>query len=913
MDLRRLLPTAIFLGGFLILLLKPLSAVGHTITCISNNEVYDFLVTVLDEKGQGMPGVSIYSDDYLVTASTDAAGIAVLKDVQYNQELNFTFIGYQPVKLPFFEIRRRNGKIKMYPEVKELVEAVVVGRRDDRPEDVPYSTDQVTKEDFALTESQTTTDALQQHAGVFVQKSQMGGGSPIMRGFEANRVLLVVDGVRMNNAIYRSGHLQNAITIDNGMLERMEVTFGPGSLLYGSDALGGVVHFRSKEPKLNFDKSPGSHRMESNFFTRYASANEEKSVHADVTFGKAHWASLTSFTFSNFGDLQAGNNRPAGLEHFGRRLYYVQRVDGTDQARENVTLNADSTFSDNSNVQIGTGYSQMDFTQKIKFQPNQHNYHLLNFQFSSTSDIPRYDVLIEQRSSDPRNLKWGEWFYGPQKRLLASVKSRYSNPTAWYDRATVIGSFQKLEEDRIKRRLKSNLRTYGLEDVQVFSLTLDFDKQIDSTGRNQVMYGIDLNHNIVKSEAGNVLMSNESLLLNELSRYPGNGSRMTTGGVYSNYRWSSTDSALVANAGLRYSFASLYSQFSNDSIIIWPQRYLDGINSTNSDLTWSAGLTYTTKDHFQAKAMVSKAFRSPNIDDFANIREQNGLVTVPNPYLKPETSINYELSLAKQFGSIKNGRGLAALVSATAYYTSVKDFIVRRDAYLPDGSRQLVMGIDTLETVGNANAATGYIYGAAFNAQVNLGNRWKLQSNLHLTRGKESFFSDEDPDNVIDTLVPASHIPPTYGRTALTYSGKKFTISASANYFGRKNVSEYGIVNLYRDSNGEFVPEREGGSDNIELSYTTAGYYFKEITQNGQRRLELTCNNPNDEGDCDAAYLGTLAYTTFSLYSSWQITRQLTVNFAVENITDLHYRPFASGVSGAGRNFIISLRAGFGK
>ena len=909
MDCKQLLHTFFTIGGFAYLLLLPAFGIGNN----PPTAIYDYLVTVLDEKGQALPGVSIYSDDYKVTASTDVEGMAVLKDVKYNQELNFTFIGYQSLKLPFFEIRKKNGKVKMFPAIKELKEVVVVGRRDDRPEDVPYTTDQVTKEELALTESQTSVDALQQHAGVFVQKSQMGGGSPVMRGFEANRVLLVVDGVRMNNAIYRSGHLQNAITIDNGMLERMEVTFGPGSLLYGSDALGGVVHFRSKEPKLDFDKTPGKDRMESNYYTRYASANEEKSFHADANYGKAKWASLTSFTFTDYGDMRAGNNRPAGYEHFGRRLYSVRRVDGTDQPVENVRLNSDSTLSDNSNVQVGTAYSQMDFTQKIKIQPNPKTYHLFNFQFSTSGDVPRYDALIEQRSNNPKDLKWAEWYYGPQKRLMASWKTRLSNPTSWFDRATFIGSFQRLEEDRLKRKLSKSQRTFNLEEVHVYSLTADFDKKLDGSGQQQAIYGVEINHNDVNSEAGNVHIGNEELFLNQLTRYPGNGNHLTTGAVYGNYRWSSGDSSLVANAGLRYTATHLYSQFSNDSIIIWPQPYLDGITSTNSDLTWSGGLTYSTKDKFQVRALASKAFRSPNLDDFSKIREKNNIVTIPNPNLKPEKSFNFELSLAKQFGEISNGRGTAVLLSATGYYTKVKDFIVRRDAYLPDGSRVLVMGIDSLETVGNFNAATGYIYGSSFSAQANFGPRIKFKSSLNFTKGKESFYSDEDPNFVIDTLVPASHIPPTYGNTSLTYTGKKFTVSGVVNYFGKKPVSEYGIVNIFRNENGEIISEREGGSDNIELSYTTAGYYFKEIIKNGQRRLEPTCNNPNPEGECEPEYAGTLAYTTFNLYTSWQITDYLSVNFAVENITDLHYRPFASGLSGAGRNFIVSLRAGFGK
>ena len=88
-----------------------------------------------------------------------------------------------------------------------------------------------------------------------VQKSQGGGGSPVIRGFEANRVLLVLDGVRMNNGIFRSGHLQNAITVDPNSLERVEIIYGSSSVGYGSDALGGVVHYYTKTQKSTMPKN----------------------------------------------------------------------------------------------------------------------------------------------------------------------------------------------------------------------------------------------------------------------------------------------------------------------------------------------------------------------------------------------------------------------------------------------------------------------------------------------------------------------------------------------------------------------------------------------------------------------------------------------------------------------------------
>ncbi|HPD54586.1 MAG TPA: TonB-dependent receptor plug domain-containing protein, partial [Bacteroidia bacterium] len=99
----------------------------------------------------------------------------------------------------------------------------------------------------------TMAEVLQNSGTLFVQKSQQGGGSPVIRGFEASRVLLVIDDVRMNNLIYRAGHLQNVITVDPNILDRVEVLYGPSSTVYGSDALGGVVHLRTRKPEFSTD------------------------------------------------------------------------------------------------------------------------------------------------------------------------------------------------------------------------------------------------------------------------------------------------------------------------------------------------------------------------------------------------------------------------------------------------------------------------------------------------------------------------------------------------------------------------------------------------------------------------------------------------------------------------------------
>ncbi|MBK9016728.1 MAG: TonB-dependent receptor plug domain-containing protein [Saprospiraceae bacterium] len=164
-----------------------------------------------------------------------------------------------------------------------LEEIVISGNKIvEKKSDIPHQIDLVLQPQISKLSPQTTADALANSGSVFVQKSQQGGGSPVLRGFEANRILLVVDGVRMNNAIYRAGHLQNSISTDPNMMERIEVLQGAGSVVYGTDAIGGVISFFTKRPSLSDSlKFQGN----TNGFVRYSSANQGVTAHAAVNLG----------------------------------------------------------------------------------------------------------------------------------------------------------------------------------------------------------------------------------------------------------------------------------------------------------------------------------------------------------------------------------------------------------------------------------------------------------------------------------------------------------------------------------------------------------------------------------------------------------------------------------------------------
>ncbi|MFK7774027.1 MAG: TonB-dependent receptor plug domain-containing protein, partial [Saprospiraceae bacterium] len=394
-------------------------------TQASSFNFFDLQITVTDAKtGEPLIGATVATDDLGFSGTTDLDGKITLNGIGHLEQVNFSYIGYENLSIPFNRIRSMKGKIKMIEATNIISEVKVYGRRDVAKEEIPMMVDRISKESIAFNNSQTSADVLGNHSEVFIQKSQMGGGSPIIRGFEANKVLLVVDGVRMNNAIYREGHIQNSITLDNSILEQAEVIYGPSSLIYGSDALGGVVHFRTRDPKVlfNYDKA---YELKTNASVRFSTANLEKSAHVDFDYATQKWGSVTSITYVNYDDLRAGDNRPDEYPDFGKTGYYVLRLENQDQRLQN----------SDPNIQKGTGYNQLDFLQKIKFQPSEKLFYIFNLQYSTSSDVPRYDMLNDTLSSAD-DLKWAEWYYGPQNRFLGSLKIKSLKSTALYDKTT---------------------------------------------------------------------------------------------------------------------------------------------------------------------------------------------------------------------------------------------------------------------------------------------------------------------------------------------------------------------------------------------------------------------------------------------------------------------------------------------
>ncbi|PCJ28590.1 MAG: TonB-dependent receptor [Flavobacteriales bacterium] len=770
------------------------------------------------ENNQGISEVFVYNKNQSITAISDSLGIVNLSDFLKRDTLIFSHQGYATFMIPKLNI---GTIIYLTEQAINIPQIEIIAEQEKiKALEITSKIDLIDKKTVQFNNPQTSAEMLELSGGVYIQKSQMGGGSPIIRGFEANRVLLVIDGVRLNNAIYRSGHLQNAITIDNAIIEKTSIIYGSNSVIYGSDAIGGVVHFETKMPKFK-NESDTINNNSANAYARYATANKEKTVHFDFNLGAKRIASVTSITFSDFEDLKMGTVIDSDYPEFGIVKNYVETVNGKD------SMLRKNDFT----IQNGTGYSQTDILEKISFKVSDNFLLTLNTQYSTSSDIPRYDNLNDYKND---TLKFAEWNYGPQNRFLGSLSAKIKTENKWFSKVEILTHYQKIDEDRITRKFGNDIRTTRKEDVNVYGINIDFIK--DNQGKSQWYYGVEAIYNNVKSIAfsENIVTLEKSIAS---TRYPDNGSTLTNTGAYITFKNNFTKKATYS-LGARYSYSILTTSFSDTTFIKLP---FSEINNNNGALTGNAGFVFHPNKNWNIQVAVSTAYRNPNVDDVGKVFAKNDFVVVPNDQLKPEYAYNGEIGITRAFGKED------LVINIVGFYTLLQDAIFR-DFYTLNGSDSLVYDGDLLRIQTNVNANKAIVYGTSFNLKAKLSKEFSIKSTFNYTIGRNTTLD-----------VPLAHIPPFYGRTDLIIHSDPLTLAIYAKYQGWKWITDY----------SPFGDDNEG---------------------------EATLN-------------GTPAWQTFNIRAEMKLSKSFSIQAALENMLDVHYRSFSSGISGAGRNFIFTLRA----
>ncbi len=793
-------------------------------------------VKVLErESNLPIENVTIYNDskDHLIY--TDKSGIADLSGFRDTDIISFNHLSFIE-----FEILKRDLSVLEFVvylnKNAEWLDEIVLSasKGEEKRSRIAEHVAITSIEEIKILAPQTSADLLGNLPGVKVQKSQFGGGSPVLRGMEANRVLLVVDGVRMNNAIYRMGHLQNSITISPNIIERTEVIFGPSSVIYGSDALGGVIHYYTKTPKVS-DKNEINNAV----YTRYSSINNEFTAEGNIELRNNKWASYTSISYSTFGDLKMGKNRNHGFRDWGKIVEYSNNT--------NTYYNSNAVINSNATIQKNTGYNQTDILQKVAIPISNKNDLVFNFQYSTSSNIDRFDRLTEYYGDE---LKYAEWYYGPQKRLLISSQLKIISEKKWIEKGTLTAAYQNIKESRVQRKFSSLDRSYRNENVDVLSLNGDFFVPFTKDNTRIFSYGFEVTHNNVNSKAyGKTLDVYNNTVVGfsddfaVQSRYPDGGSTYTSIASYANYR-QNINKKMTLNTGLRFINTHLTAKWIDMTFITLPDF---DISLNNSTATATIGFAYKPSLNWQLNSVISSGFRSPNIDDVGKVREKSGNVTVPNINLKPEYAYNFETSVLKYFNNKKFQTGM------NIYYTLLNNYIAR-DYFEINNSTTILYDGEEGNVVTNVNKGNAYILGSTFSFKGNLNNFWFAKGSLTYTKGK-----------TYDTKQPLSSIPPLFGLLEIGFEKERFQANLNWKFNAKKNRKDYNLIE---------------GIDNLEQTP------FNAVTN---------------------SYYGSPSWNTFNFNVNYKHNNRLTFFLNIDNIFDIHYKEFASAISAPGRNFSLAL------
>lgn len=601
----------------------------------------------------------------------------------------------------------------MKMSLEDLLNVTTVSgvRHEQRIIDSPRSISVITAEEIGKKNFRSTPEALNELLGILVQETNYGGGSPIIRGLIGNQILILIDGIRLNNAIFRLGPNQYLNTIDLNQIERIEVVRGPGSVLYGSDALGGLINIITKSRK-EYRKDLD---IDTRLFCRYASADNGKTGRIDLNGNIKNTGITGGFSYKIFGDLRVGDG--VGLQPF-------------------------------------TSYDEWDLDLKMNLELSKRQNVSIGLQKVEQLNLPRTDKLISgsdlKHEWDPegRDLLYAQYEFGKINSLVNELCAGISYQNQLEDLYIITSSKPKIQQE-----LHNEVKSVG------------FTFQLNSTlGEHQLLtYGAEYYADNIESHRVDVDITTGTRTNKNGTFADGSTYRSTAGFLQNEIRMMKT---LSLTLGFRYS--SFDAQATVDDSLTGTIK----VHSTPTALTTSARALYKLTENFVVTFGVGQGFRAPNIDDLTILESFGSGFEVPNPNLKPEQSINYEIGLKAQHRKF----------TGSLYYflSNYKDIIERGPGTfnnLPflDNNGNGIQDPGEQSVFQRKNIGKARIQGVEAEGQIQILSTWTVLGNLAWIRG----------DNLVNN-TPLRRIPPIKGKFGIEWRLKKNLWVECYNLFATK-------------------------------------------------------------------------------------------------------------------------------
>ena len=512
---------------------------------------------------------------------------------------------------------------------------VVTATRDDRlAEDAPFSTSLLGGDQLRLEDAvRTVPESLKHEPATMVQKTAHGQGSPYIRGFTSQRNLLMIDGVRLNNSVFREGPNQYWNTVDALSLHQIELVRGPFSALYGSDAIGGTVNgitrgVRDLRPDSTWDR---------NLYYRYSSAEDSHTGRLESIGKLTDDLTLTlGYSYKDFGDLEGGSTV------------------GTQEK---------------------TGYDERDWDVKLEYFFSDDVYVVLAHQSVDIDDAMRTHKTIY--GIDWEGLSIGKEYRRTldQNRDLTYLQYHQYNGDGFAEEIHAGVSYhqQSEERDRLRSRDRHDVQGFDCNTIGVFASL----KSPSAIGT--LVYGVEFYHDDVDSFKRS-LNPDGSVRSTSIQGPVGDNATYDSLGIYLQDEIALSERASLILGG-RYELAEA------EAGVVEDPATGDAISiSDNWDAAvGSARLLYALNDARSCNlfAGVSQGFRAPNLSDLSRLDSaRTDEIETPSPDLDPEHFTSGEVGIKAATDALS--------VQLAYFYTDIDGMIVRTPTgAVIDGDREV--------------------------------------------------------------------------------------------------------------------------------------------------------------------------------------------------------------------------------
>jgi hemoglobin/transferrin/lactoferrin receptor protein len=665
-----------------------------------------------------IPGVKVYSagiDDTLQTNNDGEVNINIFRE---NVPIFFSFEPiFKKTKYTKEELKSMHNTIYMEHTnfFAKLNPSKITAK--EYSEDLPFFVDIINLDD----NSTISTDDEANEAGQ-VSVSNYEKANTVFRTLESKKVLLVIDGIPLDDEIHRNGKVEVLLNFDKSITQRIQKIYGPSFTTYSTDAIGGIIHYFTIMPPISYDN-----KLKIIYAGKYSSASNTFINNLNFRYSTEKWASYTSFSYGKFGDIEMGKNRKKLDKQdslYALRLKYVVASTDTDIIRKNP----------DPYKQIGTSFDQIYFFQKFRFKISTQKNLFLSFHYTNTSKTGIYGGMTETVGND---FRYAQCYYGPQNKFIVNANYLIDRHRPWYNFVSINSSFTTYNEYRITRKFNNPVKLDQIEKIYIYNFRTDFVKLFNT---NRLIYGFSYKYSNLISRAFFTNIRTDSVW-NGLTRYPTNGSYAHLFSAYIGYRILNYAS-FFGDIGFRYTYKYSKANFSTQA----PQFDLNFTQKIYNTGAPALGLstTFIPFGWLQIKTIFSFSEHIPILDEYGKVMFKNFITTIPTNQLLPEKSLSLETGISltptddsKIYGSI--------------FGTYTKDAIILSPTSL-NGQDSIHLGKYSYRLATHINIPKALIYGASaglnikhfFDFHNNYG--FKINASINYVKGYDIINNSPLPD-----------------------------------------------------------------------------------------------------------------------------------------------------------------------